>query len=135
MKDLREYLEELGLVKEGEEGLIATARQVQEYLKTQTDEKVDLSAVTVSEKLVITDMHFESFNACTCDFNGGIEIKNCTFNEFLNFQGAYVRKLFKLEKVIVGIDLDMPENITELKLPEIDILNLQVKGRILIDQP
>lgn len=139
MITLKDYLVGLNLFSEelaGEDGITATAQQVLDYLKGQEFGVVDLSTVTMSERLSITDMEFESFNACTCDFNDGIEIKNCTFKNYLNFQGAYVQELFRLEKVVVGIDLDMPENITILSSnKEINISNLQVKGKIIIVQP
>jgi len=135
MLSLEEYLAGQGILRDADGDLKATSKQVLEYLKDREFCSVDLSPVTMSENLSINGLEFEDFHAQNCDFNGGLEIRNCKFTESLYLMTSYVQSLFRLENVEISGDLDMPQNLTELSKEQIEILNIAVKGKTTIDQP
>jgi len=135
--DLRNYLIDQGAsIVPGDGYIKATAEQVLAYIADRGQCcKIDLSGVTVTDRLTINGLVFEDFCADNCDFEGGLEITNCEFLNSMNFYGTYIYMKFKLGQVQVEGNLCLPENLRELEAENIQISNLVVKGQIIFQDP
>jgi len=113
----------------------ATAEQVLEYLRVHKYMDADISGVTVTNSLLIVGMEFKKFIASGSDFHGGIQIKDCQFVDDLSFERAYVSPVFKLENIMVGSDLYLPQNLSHLVEEEIVCSDLRIRGKMIFSTP
>jgi len=128
----REYLEMRDLLVETSSGFEVTAGQVVEFIRECGPmTKVDLSGANITGRFILHDIMLDELDADNCNFEDGLEIRNCEFNNFLSFQGAYVLKRFLLAGISVGGSLILPQNIRDLQKEEFVVIGLDVAHLIM----